>query len=197
MRGMHFTGAAASFVLGLVSLNLFAGHALAAVGRTEASYGATQNGAATYAIPIRVTEGIAGLTPRLAVSYAGPDQRSIFGVGFQLAGLSFISPCRKTIVQDLGAAPILLQAGDRYCLDGARLRLVTGATYGASGATYRTELDQMARVTSNNSTSNVPGWFKVETRDGLIYEYGNTVDSKLLASGAAGSPPQFWAVNKI
>lgn len=175
----------------------FADTALAAVGRTEAAYGVTANGAVAYTIPIRVTEGVAGLTPRLAISYAGPGQRSIVGVGFALSGLSYITPCRKTIVQDLNAAPVTLTSADRYCLDGARLRLATGTTYGASGTTYRTELDQLARVTANASTGNIPGWFKVETRDGLIYEYGNTADSKLLASGVAGAPPQFWAVNKI
>ena len=196
MPCVHLARSIMIAALTCIGLGLLADPVWAAVGRTEAAYGVTQNGAASYAIPIRVTEGIGGLKPQLAISYTGPGQRTILGVGFQLAGLSYITPCRKTIAQDLNAAPVTLTSADRYCLDGARLRGVTG-TYGASGATYRTELDQMARVTSNNSSNGIPGWFKVETRDGLIFEYGNTTDSKLLASGTASAPPQFWAVNKI
>jgi hypothetical protein len=89
-------------------------------------YGVTQNGEVSYAIPINVTEGIGDLTPRLAISHVGPGQRTILGVGFQLAGFSYITPCRKTIAQDLNAAPVTLTSADRYCLDGARLRGVTG-----------------------------------------------------------------------
>jgi RHS repeat-associated protein len=168
--------------------------ALAAVGSTAAAYGVSQSGAAQYSIPIRATDGIGDLTPRLAITYAGPDARTILGVGFQVSGFSYITPCRKTIAQDVNAAPITLQADDRFCIDGARLRSTFG-TYGTSGANYQTELDQMLRATSNNSVGSIPGWFKVETADGLIYEYGNTTDSKLLTS--IGGPPQFWAVNKI
>lgn len=182
--------------LGLLALAFPSEPAWSAVGRTEAAYGVTQNGSVAYSIPIRVTEGIGGLTPNLAITYTGPGSRSILGVGFSLSGISYITPCRKTIAQDLNAAPVTLTSADRYCLDGARLRLVSG-TYGASGATYRTELDQLVRVTSLNSTNGIPGSFKVEMPNGLEYEYGNTTDSKLLASAAGGAPPQFWAVNKI
>lgn len=196
MLRIHLARRIAVALLGLLGSGLASDEAAAAVGRTEAAYGVTQGGDASYVIPIRVTEGIGRLTPRLAISYSGPAQRSILGVGFQLAGFSYITPCRKTIAQDLNAAPVTLTSADRYCLDGARLRGFTG-TYGTTGATYRTEIDQLARVTSNASSSGIPGWFKVETRDGLVYEYGNTADSKLLASGLPGAPPQFWAVNKI
>ena len=44
------------------------GAAFAAVGRTEAAYGVTQNGGVSYSIPIRVTDGVAGLTPDLEVT---------------------------------------------------------------------------------------------------------------------------------
>ncbi len=182
--------------LGWLAAALFAREAGAAVGATEASYGVTQNGAVAYSIPIRVTDGINGLTPSLAIDYIGPGERTILGVGFELAGLSTITPCRKTIAQDLAAAPVTLTSADRYCLDGARLRLVTG-TYGATNSTYRTELDQLVRVTARAASNGIPGWFTVEMPNGLEYEYGNSADSKLLASGAGGAPPQFWAVNKI
>jgi hypothetical protein len=108
----------------LLAAALTGGEAHAAVGSTEASYGVTQNGAAEYKIPIRVTDGINGLTPELAISYAGPDTRTFLGVGFELTGISMIRPCARTIAQDLAAAPVTLTSSDRYCLDGARLRLL-------------------------------------------------------------------------
>jgi RHS repeat-associated protein len=170
--------------------------AYAAAGKTEATYGVTANGAVAYSIPIRVTDGIRGLTPQLAITYTGPGQRSVLGVGFELSGLSFITPCRKTIAQDLNAAPIKLAAGDRFCLDGARLRNTSGS-YGSTGTTYATEIDQQIRVTSKDSVNGIPEWFEVRAGDGMIYEYGNSADSKLRASGASGAPPQFWAISKI
>jgi RHS repeat-associated protein len=197
MNPTHFSRRLVGRALGFaVAMMMTAATAQAAVGRTEASYGVTKDGAAVYTIPIRATEGINGMTPRLAISYAGPGSRSILGVGFALSGISYITPCRKTIAQDLNAAPVTLTSADRYCLDGARLRIVSGA-YGGTNAQYRTELDQMVRITSLASTSNIPGWFRVEMPDGLEYEYGATTDSKLMSGTGAGATPQFWAVNKI
>jgi RHS repeat-associated protein len=196
MNRQDFAHGLAIAVLGLMATGPLSGTAQAAVGRTESTYGVTPNGGVSFTIPIRVTEGIGGLTPNLAISYVGPGTRTILGVGTALSGISYITPCRKTIAQDLNAAPVTLTSADRYCLDGARLRLASG-TYGASGSIYRTELDQMVRVTSLNSVNGIPGYFKVEMPNGVEYEYGNTADSKLLASGTSGAPPQFWAVNRI
>jgi len=190
--------AGALFCLMAAALAVDKAQAQAAVGSTPASYGVTPNGAVQYSIPIRATEGIGNLTPRLAISYVGPGQRSILGVGFALNGISYITPCRKTIAQDLNAAPVTLTSADRFCLDGSRLRAVAGSgTYGASNTKYRTELDQMVRATSLESSSGIPGWFKVEMPNGLEYEYGHTDDSRLRASALSYAPPQFWAVNRI
>lgn len=104
MNRTHFMHSLAIAVLVLIAASFPADRARAAVGRTEASYGVTPNGGTSYMIPIRVTEGIAGLTPNLAISYVGPGSRSIFGVGFVLNGISYITPCRKTIAQDLCCA---------------------------------------------------------------------------------------------
>lgn len=95
--------AGALFCLMAAALAVDKAQAQAAVGSTPASYGVTPNGAVQYSIPIRATEGIGNLTPRLAISYVGPGQRSILGVGFALNGISYITPCRKTIAQDLNA----------------------------------------------------------------------------------------------
>ncbi|MGH8222468.1 MAG: SpvB/TcaC N-terminal domain-containing protein, partial [Woeseiaceae bacterium] len=197
MNGKHFARALASAVLGLAISILLLPEALAAVGRTEAAYAVTPNGAASYTIPIRATGGINGLTPHLAISYAGPGMRSIFGVGFALSGLSYIRPCPQTIAQDGSAGPVTLTSADRYCLDGARLRQIGTGTYGASGTQYRTEVDELVRITVMGVANGVPTWFKVEQPNGLIYEYGNSTDSNLLSGTQTGATPQFWAVSRI
>lgn len=181
----------------LVLASAVAEHAaIAAIGRIDASYAVTQDGNASYRVPISVTEGFGKVTPTLAIDYVGPGARTTLGVGFALSGISMITPCRKTIAQDLDAAPVTLTSADRYCLDGNRLRLVSG-THGATGAKYRTELDKLIQVTVLGSSSGVPTSFRAEMPDGIELEYGVTADSKLLASATAGAPPQFWAVNKI
>jgi RHS repeat-associated protein len=198
MNPIYVTRRLLGRALGIALILALTHAAHAAVGRTEASYGVTKDGAVIYSIAIRATEGINGMTPRLSINYAGPGSRSILGVGFALSGISYITPCRKTIAQDINAAPVTLTSADRYCLDGARLRLFDSqATYGGTNVQYRTELDQMVRVTSMASTNNIPGWFKVEMPNGLEYEYGNTANSKLMSSALSGATPQFWAVNKI
>jgi hypothetical protein len=174
---------------------LINGVAAAAVGRIESSYGVTADGQPVHTIPIRATDGVRGLTPQLAIAYVGPDSRSTLGVGMALTGLSSVRPCPQTIAQDGTAGPVRLAAGDRYCLNGARLRHVSG-TYGADGSVYRTEIDQLARITAYASTGGVPGWFNVETSDGLIQEYGHTPDS-LLSTRTTNGATQAWALNAI
>jgi RHS repeat-associated protein len=168
----------------------------AAVGRLAAMFDVTANGAPAYRIPIELTEGIGDMTPRLAVSYAGPSARGILGVGFSLEGLPSISRCPKSIAQDgVAEAPVVVST-DRYCLGGSRLRLVSG-TYGAAGSIYRTELDHVARITAKDSIGNIPGWFQVETRDGKVYDYGKDGNSRLLQGTWTNAPAITWSISRI
>lgn len=173
---------------------LLAGTAWSAVGTLPALHGVSESGGAQYTVPIEVTPGIGAMTPQLAITYAGPDARTTLGIGFAVSGFPAIAPCPRTIAQDGVASPVTLTSNDRYCLNGSRLRLVSGV-YGDSNAVYRTEIDQLARVTSYASTGGVPGYFKVETRDGLIHEYGGTANARFL-NGTAGGP-QLWALSRI
>ena len=67
----------------------------------------------------------------------------------------------------------------RFCLDGQRLKVLSGATYGASGTEYRTEIESFQRVKASGSPLN----FTVEDKTGLIREYGKTADSRIEAAG--------------
>ena len=106
------------------------------------------------------------------------------GEGWQIAGLSSISRCAKTWAQDGAPRNVRLDLSDRYCLDGSRLRLISGS-HGGDGAEYRTEIETFARIKSFGVAGQGPQWFKVEMSNGLIYEYGNTADSRIEALGLA------------
>jgi hypothetical protein len=60
MNREHIVRSIAIAVLGLMAAGSPGDRAQAAVGRTEAAYGVSPNGAVSYTIPIRVTDGIAG-----------------------------------------------------------------------------------------------------------------------------------------
>ncbi len=169
----------------------------AAVGRTVGEASVSPTGDATYTIPIRLPAGINDLTPNLAISYSHSMPEGLAGVGWGISGLSAISRCPKTDAQDGDPDAVKLVREDRLCMDGNQLRLTSGS-YGYSGSTYRTEVDLIARITANGSAGDGPAWFKVESKDGLIYEFGNTADSRIesLALGDE-STARVWALSKI
>ncbi len=172
----------------------FVANVQAGVGRTPGSPNVTATGDAGYAIPLRLPAGARGLTPQLALGYSSAVSQSIAGVGWYVAGVSAIARCASTVAQDGIARDVRLDASDRFCLDGQKLRLVTG-TYGSANSEYRTEIETYARVTAYGVAGNGPAYFKVEGRDGLIYEYGNTLNSRIESLGTTTA--RAWALNHI
>lgn len=166
-------------------------------GVLPASFDVDDNGAAIYTIPIQVVEGMNGMTPEMALVYNHRQDESIAGVGWGVSGLSAITRCVRTILQDGGTGAVTLTSADRFCIDGVQLRLVSGS-YGAANSTYRSEVDTAARYTAKSTAGTGPAWFEVEDKNGLIYEYGNSADSRIesQASGAT-STALTWALNKI
>jgi hypothetical protein len=128
------------------------------VGRTPATFGVSANGGAVYTIPIWTPPGPNGLEPHIALQYDSHSGDGDLGVGWSLSGISAITRCNKTVAQDGTAAPIALASSDGYCLDGERLRLVSG-TYGASGSVYETEVENFEQVTMYGSAGNGPACF--------------------------------------
>src|SRR5450631_3456693 len=120
-------------------------------GRTAGSFTVPADGSANYSIPIWVPPGVVGLQPSLAINYNSRNGDGLLGVGWNLAGLSAISRCNLTYAQDTVAGSPQLTSGDRFCLDGNRLRTTNGSTYGAAGATYQTEIANFSNVTSNGT----------------------------------------------
>ncbi|SFW11613.1 virulence plasmid B protein [Nitrosovibrio sp. Nv17] len=165
----------------------------AAVGTLDGTFAVSANGGATYAIPIAVPPGTAGLAPELALAYDSHAGNGHLGVGWSLSGQSAITRCGRTIVQDGVQGGVRLDARDRFCLDGQRLVAITGG-YGEPGTEYRTEIDTFARIVSHGGSAGDPGHFKVWTKAGRILEYGNTADSRVEAQGKAIA--RSWALNR-
>lgn len=162
-------------------------------GRTSGNFGVSPSGAATYAIPMWTPPGPNGVQPSIALIYNSNAGNGLAGVGWSLSAASSISRCPKTLHQDGGGAPVLLTLSDRFCLDGNRLRLSSG-TYGVAGSVYFTELADYSRITAFGSAGNGPQYFVVEARNGLKYEYGNSVDSRQFAGGTT---VLHWMLNKV
>ena len=165
-------------------------------GVTPGEFSVDQGGAANYTIPIAVPPGTAGMQPSLSLSYNSQSGNGLLGVSWTLGGLSVITRCNQTIVQDGINRGVQLDDNDRFCIDGHRLISINGL-YGADLTEYRTEIDTFIKVISldTDSANSGPEKFKVWTKSGQIMEYGFTTDSRIEAQGKLDV--HVWAVSKI
>jgi hypothetical protein len=159
-------------------------------------FAVSQNGAATYNIPIQAAPGIAGMEPRLALSYSSQTGNGLLGMGWSLSGLSAITRCGQTVAQDGSKGGVSYGANDRFCLDGQRLvKANVSDIYGAPGIEYRTERESFSKIVSQGGSLGDPDSFRVQTKAGQIIEYGATTDSRIEAQGRTQA--RIWAINKI
>jgi RHS repeat-associated protein len=168
--------------------------ATSAAGRTPAEFGVSHSGAATYRIPLWTPPGVGEVDLDLALVYASRSGSGSVGVGWSIAGLSTITRCNRTWAQDGAPAGVSNTLADRYCLDGQQLKLASG-TDGVAGAVYATEIETFSRVVANGVAGNGPASFTVTTKNGLIYEYGSTVDSRVYAGASATI--RAWALSRV
>ncbi|MDH5272772.1 MAG: FG-GAP-like repeat-containing protein [Gammaproteobacteria bacterium] len=165
-----------------------------AAGRTPAEFGVSHSGAATYRIPLWTPPGIGEVDLDLALVYASRGGSGSVGVGWSIAGLSTIARCNRTWAQDGAASGVTNTLADRYCLDGQQLKLVSG-THGVAGAVYATEVETFSRIVANGAAGNGPASFTVTTKNGLIYEYGGSADSRVYAG--ASTTIRAWALSRV
>ncbi len=152
-------------------------------------------GAATYSIPIAVPPGTAGMAPSLSLNYSSQSGNGIIGFGWSLGGLPAVTRCPQTMAQDNAHVGVNYNSSDRFCLDGQRLLVINGGTYGADLSEYRTETESFSRVIAHTTAGNLPDWFEVHTKSGQIIELGHSTDSRILAQ--ATSVARVWAASKI
>ena len=138
----------------------------------EGSFTVTPAGQAKYRIPILTAPGSGGFAPAVSLVYSSGTGNSDLGVGWSLAAAGKISRCRSTESQDRNPAEITWSSSDRLCLNGERLVVDPGYTYGAVSSVYKTEIDQFSRITANGGTPGRPDYFTVEHKDGGVDFYG-------------------------
>ena len=92
------------------------------------------------------------------------------------------------IYHDRNVDPVDYNDKDAFVLDGKRL-IKTSPT------TYETAIKDFSRITSVSTTYSGIQFFTVESKDGLVYEYGNTVNSRMIAAGTSYACT--WALNCI
>ena len=151
-------------------------------------------GQATYSLPIAVSPGRAGLQPSVSLEYRSDSPNGMLGMGWSLGGLSSISRCGKNLNKDGRWGGVRFNADDRFCLDGQRLIAVSGRD-GENLTEYRVETNGYSKIVSFGRAGNGPASFKVWYKDGSVYEYGATSDSRAELPGQ--SHVYKWSLNKI
>ncbi|RYD85553.1 MAG: hypothetical protein EOP84_02150, partial [Verrucomicrobiaceae bacterium] len=145
-----------------------------AAGSVAGGAGVSMTGAATYALPLWTPPARAGIGPSLSLVYNSQAGVGAAGFGWDLAGLSKITRCGKSLALDgIEADPTLDDGpgGDRYCLDGQRL-IVVGGSYGTEGAEYRTEFNGHEKIVALGVSEMGPSMFKVYQTNGTVRTYG-------------------------
>jgi RHS repeat-associated protein len=168
-----------------------------AIGTISGTPNLTQTGAFTYQIPIALSPGTAGMAPSLSLVYSSQGGNGLCGLGWNIAGLSAITRAPSTMYHDGFVDGVNFNNYKwNYSLDGQRL-IKTGADE------YRTEAESFAVIKGLGTTGLNGGtghdYFTVTTKDGFIYEYGKTIDSK----GSLAIPNQWnsdvvtWNIDKV
>jgi RHS repeat-associated protein len=166
------------------------------VGTTPSSFAVSLTGAATYSVPITVSPGTAGMKPSISVAYNSQVGNGLLGFGWNLSGLSAITRVPSTLYNDDLVDGVDLDENDRFALDGNRLIMISGTTYGGNGVEYRTETETYAVIKSyDTDADNSPEYFKVWTKEGVEIEYGSSTGSN--SRFLAGTKAVFWYIDKI
>lgn len=148
------------------------------------------SGAAVYRIPIRVNPGVAGMTPKLELTYSSQNGNGVMGLGWTLSGLSSVRLCPSTLASHGVRRGIKYDGADKLCLDGEKLILVTA---GPSGVEYRTESDKFSFINFKDNA------FTVKTKAGLTLEYGNgnSIRPNAVIEAQGKSVVREWALSAI
>ncbi|HKJ16035.1 MAG TPA: SpvB/TcaC N-terminal domain-containing protein, partial [Xanthomonadales bacterium] len=168
-------------------------------GATIGQFDVSPAGGASYNIPVLSAPGSGGMSPSVSLAYDIHAGNGPLGVGWSIDGFSVISRCAQTFEQDgnLLSSSISFSGEDRFCLDGERLMAINGA-YGANGTEYRKERDDHTRVISYGIGSAGPSYFKAWNRDGVLYEFGRSDDSRIETRVEGIENVAFaWAQNRV
>lgn len=143
------------------------------VGATSGDFEVSEAGAAVYSIPIMTAPAPGDVAPMISIDYNSSSGSGRLGPRWDVGGLSSITRCRETLeAGDEGMGKVDFGSGDRFCLDGARLKLTEGS-YGAAGSLYRLEVDSFTRIEAVGQVHGEPAFFRVYGSDGSVRTFGS------------------------
>lgn len=174
----------------------------------QASFGnpVTNTGAFVFGVPFEVPEGVNGLTPPLTLSYSSHDGVGIAGVGWNLA-LPMIGPnladgVRPRMLEDDLARYAVGTPVERYASNLGRIAVIKQAD-GTNKFTLNPYPDALVEQIEDNhgdrDLGGEVGAWKITTKDGRRYFYGQRDNSALFAQDAAGEPRRksAWMLNRV
>jgi len=164
------------------------------LGKTQATYNVNMLGTLNYQVPITCAPGTKGIEPHISIDYNSLNTNGLVGYGWNISGIENISRVGQTLYHNNNIKGVSLTNDDWFAYNGNRLVTVSGQN-GASNTEYRTESETFAKVTSFNTIGSGPEWFKVETKEGMMLEFGNTPDSRHIPDGQ--NTTLTWMINKI
>ena len=147
------------------------------VGTLPGSFSVSNTGAAVYSIDLKLPNAIGTMLPKLSFVYNSQSANGILGWAWNLSGLSSIERVGQTKYHD-GKITAVDFENDRFVLDGQRLMSVNG-DYGANECVYKTEVDNFDKIVSYAKNGKSPQSFVVWKKDGTIWEYGTSDNSRL------------------
>jgi RHS repeat-associated protein len=129
----------------------------------------TDDGAASYVVPLALPPGRNGVEPHLSLVYNSRAKEGILGPGWSLSGVDRISRCKRTyaIANEQGGDPAPLYSNaDELCMtDGQRLVPI-------GSDEYRLKRDIFTRFVVTARDTSGPLTIQAFRKDGLIETYG-------------------------
>lgn len=169
------------------------------VGNPTGDFTVSNSGAAIYNLKIEAPNG-GPLTPQISLSYNSQSNGyGLAGYGFNITGISVITRGGHDLFHDLKLGGLTYTASDNLFLDGKRLVLQSGIS-GQEGAIYTVEGDPFTKIIIHGNYDNnmASTWFEVRTKDGMIYQYGNSPNSKISYRNKSGlTRIASWYINKV
>jgi len=152
-------------------------------------------GALNASLPIVIPPGRAGMQPNVSINYSSDSGNGLLGQGWSLSAGSSIRRCANIYHTDSSSRSVMDDAGDKLCLDGARLAVESTYTYGESGAVYHPENNPQVEVVQTGSL--VTGSaisFEVNYANGHQSFYGDSDNSKVVR--LIGGKETAWKISK-
>jgi RHS repeat-associated protein len=164
-------------------------------GIKQGTFKVDANGGAVYQLGIEIPPGINGVQPKLALAYDHRRGNGNCGVGWSVSGLSAITRTNANYAVDGFRGSISYDANDRFELDGQRLINISG-DYGDFGTAYYTEQHNWQKIVTG---AGIDDGLSICMKNGEIWSYGNTADSRIFASGTPQDVAHIraWALSAI